>query len=132
MAQINTLTDLKNNLTIHTIRDEMKLHDIIYIVEKYYKSAQTKNLIWNLLDASLSHINSNEANEGVKITSTLMKIIGKEIPGSKTAILVSKSVDFGICRIYHAHAEYEVSHMEYKVFYNNIEDAKTWMGISIE
>jgi hypothetical protein len=122
MAVIETTVDQQNDLSVFTVNGELTADEIIQKVEEYYLKHPTKLVLWIMEDVQLANISTDNIE---RIIYTAKKHSGKR-PEGKTAIVSTRDLDYGLSRMYEAHAVQENMPYEYKVF-KDIDEAKEWL-----
>jgi len=115
--------DHDKQLTIHTVTGEPSFEEGMATFKKFYGGKPTQNVLWDFRKASLSRISAKEIEA---ILDYIQQHAEKRI-GGKTAILVSKNLEYGISRMVQTFTELKDIPIETKTF-RSIEEAIQWLG----
>ncbi len=124
MEIIQKLLDPENNLTIYTVTGEVTVQDIIQKVKAFYAGEPTKLVLWDLKEADLSKIPSEDIIQIIYV----IKKLSTSRKGEKTAMVFSSKFGYGLGRMFTAFSEMEATGIEYGSFHS-VEEAKQWLGI---
>ena len=115
--------DLLNQLTIFTVTGELSLNDFRSTLESVYNGTDakvTKDILWDLRNASISALSSQDIEMIVNIGSRYWKAR----KGGKSAIVALEDVSYGISMIYRGQA----SSFPYKIeVFRTLEEALQWL-----
>ena len=114
--------DRSKNLTTFTMTDEVTFPEFMQTLNAYGKRGPT---VRELYDARLLQGKRPTSNEMNILADYLSKYSDKRTSGSKTAIVVSKSIDFGLSRMLSLLTEYTIEY-EIEVF-REITEAIQWL-----
>lgn len=112
------------DVTVHTVRGPLTVLKVCDELDRYYAGRFTMRILWDLTGADLSSWQRDHITRlicKVKEYSHLRK-------GGKTAMVLSRDLDFGISRMYQAYASGENLEFEIEVF-RDMEKAKQWLEI---
>ena len=127
MADIKTKIHEDIDLTIHKITGALTVEEACDELDRYYAAGRfTMRILWELTGADISSWQREH------ITRLIYKV--KEYShlreGGKTALVLSRDLDFGISRMYQAYAAGERLEFEIEVF-RDMEKAKEWLGVPV-
>ena len=126
MGTIETTYDLPNDLTFVRATGKMTVHDFYEWNTDYYGGTVTSLILWDVSEANLSEISTEDIKNDVIRTNRLSEHVRA---GGKTAVFVpTGTLEFGLSRMLEAYFENEHSHFEVKVF-SNMDEAKQWLGV---
>lgn len=91
----------ETDLTIYTVSGEASLGDVITVLKNVDQNELTKNCIWDFRGGTASCFSA----EDVKTLARFSAQYCTRRNGGKTAVVVSSNLDFGLARMYQAHAE---------------------------
>ena len=125
MPYIETKIDEEKDLTVQTVSGSFTVEDICDELERYYAGHATMLILWDIIRADLSSWQADQ------IVSLVKKAKGYSHlrAGGKTAIVISKDLNFGISRMFQSYAENDKIAFEIRVF-RDIERAKEWLGVA--
>jgi len=124
MEIIQKLLDPENNLTIYTVTGEVTVQDIIQKVKAFYAREPTQLVLWDLTEANLSKIPSEDIIQIIYV----IKKLSTSRKGEKTAMVFSSKFGYGLGRMFTAFSEMEETGIEYGSFHS-VKEAKQWLGI---
>ncbi len=116
-----------NEITIFTVHGKLSSQEIIALLHKYY-SPVTKQVLWDLRDASISEITHKEFQ---KIAKTSKSISGDSIR-RKTVFIGSTPVCIGLTNMYTTIAQMSQLPSEYLVTQHEEEAIQWLLGQSSE
>jgi hypothetical protein len=125
MGKIETRIDRENDLTVYTMIGPVTAEDIIQAMQESYAILPTKLTIWDARQTELAQLGAPAWRGMAKKTKDRFSPLKR---GGKSAMVVARSVDFGIGRMLEAFADIEGVEFEFKVF-QNMEPAMDWLGI---
>ena len=125
MSKIETKIYKEKDLTIHTVSGSLTVQVVYDELDRYYAGPVTMHILWDVTRADLSSWETDQIVSLVKKVKEHSHVRA----GGKTAIVISKNLDFGISRMYQAYAEREKIDFEIGVF-RDIEKAVLWLGVS--
>ena len=115
--------DHLNDLTVKTVIGRFSADEMLDVIESFYTTQPTKNVIWDFILADGTQISPKDIEI---INQTISKYSHKRI-GGKTALVVSRDYGFGMSRMHKASAESHGINIKYYIT-QDMEDAKNWMG----
>ena len=120
---IDIHVDFLNDLTVKTVIGRFSADEVIDVIEDFYTTQPTKNVIWDFIMADGTQISPNDIEI---INQTISKYSFKRI-GGKTALVVSGDYGFGMTRMHQASAENHGINIRYYIT-RDMEDAMRWIG----
>jgi len=120
---VTTNADHDKQLTIHTVTGEPSFEEGMAAFKQFWEGKPTQNVLWDFRKASLARLSSEE-------TEAMINYIqqhAEKRSGGKTAILVSKDLEYGISRMARTFAELKNIPFEMEIF-RSIEEAIQWLG----
>jgi hypothetical protein len=124
MPYIETKIDHEKDLTIQAVIGPVSLQDACDALDRYYAGLFTKLILWDLTRAEISSYKT----EHIIALVRKVKQYHHLRKGGKTAMVISKDLDYGLTRIYQAYAETEGIAFEIRIF-RDMEKAKEWLGV---
>ena len=124
MSYIETKIDEEKDLTIQMVVGPVSLQDACDELDRYYAGPFTKLILWDLTRAGISSYKT----EHIIALVRKVKQYHHLRKGGKTAMVISKDLNYGLTRMYQAHAEGEELDFEIRVF-RDMEKAKEWLGV---
>ncbi len=121
--QVNIKADHDNQLTIHTVTGEPSFQDSMATFKNFYEGKPTQNVLWDFRKASLARISTKEIEA---VLYYVQRHVEKR-KGGKTAVLVSKNLEYGISRMVQALTEIKDIPLKIEIF-RSIEEAMQWLG----
>lgn len=121
-ARVEKRMDRDRNLTIFKGHGTITADEIVDALVEFYRSGSTLNALWDLAEADLTAIRGGEIDRII----TTAKDHAHEREGGKTAILVSREVDFGIARRYEITSETRQHPISHYVFRDR-DEALKWL-----
>jgi hypothetical protein len=124
---ITTHTDEPSGTTVITATGDLTFAEVHAALEERYRNPDFRpdqNVLWNLQDAALSAISTDEIQQVAGLVRKHWGIAGKP----KAALVVGREVDFGLARMYELQMASE-SPGEIRVF-RDLEEAWSWMTAS--
>ena len=122
MAKIKKTIDSENKITIYSVSGEFLFDQIIDLVKQYYLEELTLNVIFDLTNADMSAITTDEMERIVEFSKEYAHL--RE--GGKTAFITSGDLGFGLSRMYSAYAEVKGHPIAQRSF-RNFDEAMTWI-----
>ena len=124
MASIESSIDYESKLTIHTVRGQVTVEEIIRKIKEYHSGEITMLVIWDFSEADVSKVSPEEVRSilpvGRKFAET--RKVGK------TALVFSTDSAYGLGRMYEAFTELEAFPVENRCF-KSMKGAMQWLGI---
>ena len=124
-VEIKQSTDVEKDLTTFTVEGRVQVNDLIQGVENFYQGEYTLNVLVDLSHADLSLIESPQVNQ----LSLISKKYAHLRSSGKTAIVVSRTIDYGMSRMFEIQAEVKNPPLRYHVFYD-IKEAWSWLEMT--
>lgn len=127
--KITTEIDKKRSLRKHSIEGDIEVLKLKESLEQYYKTDQydpSMNSLWDLREANFNNVQTQEVNTLAEMVSRLW---GKS-SNSKSALVVSKDLAFGISRMYEILLSTLNSPKTVAVF-KSMDEAKSWLETEI-
>ena len=120
---VKTEVDYEKQLTIKTVTGEPSFEESITNFRQFYEGKLTKKVLWDFSKASLSRISSNQ----IETILDYIKQHAEKRAGGKTAIVVSKTLEYGMSRMIQTLSELKSIPLEIKIF-RSIEEAAQWLS----
>jgi hypothetical protein len=114
--------DRTKNLTVFRLYGEVTLSEFIDTLNVYGKNKPTKFELYDLRELSGERFATNEIQG---LASFLAAHAEKRVSGSKTAVVVSQTIDYGLSRMISMLTEGQVPYM-IEVF-RSVQDANQWL-----
>ena len=119
---IITKVDHEKQLTIHTATGAPSFEEGMEAFKSFYEKHPTKNLLWDLRSASLHNLSYRDMEFLVDYAKQHSEV---RVAEGKTAIIVSKDLEYGISRM--AQTLTEIKNFPFKVeIFRSIEIAIQW------
>lgn len=115
--------DPAKSLFVCTVTGEVTFDQLVNFQIEYFEKYLAKNII---LDLSLASVNKIETRDIEAIAEISDSKKGLRPPNSKTAIVASSPVAFGLARMYLIYSELKDLPWESNVF-KSMEDALDWI-----
>ena len=123
MGKIETKYDLAKALTIIKAVGKMKADDFHEWTANYYTGTVTSLALWDLTEADLSEIQTEDLRNDAEHTKALAEIR----KGGKTAIVSANSLEYGLSRMLETFYDMEEVPFEIQVFHT-INEAMEWLS----
>ena len=120
---IQSTTEPSLRLTVHRCIGAVAISEIADVIQKFYKSGPTLNVMWDFTHADVSAIRSGEIEALVRVVS--QNLHSRE--GGKNAILSPHDVSFGLSRVYQSFAEMKSQMTQTRVFRAE-DEAREWLS----
>lgn len=127
MGKIETKYDLTQDLTIIKAVGKMKADDFHEWTASYYTGTVTSLALWDLTEADLSEIQTEDLRNDAEHTKTLAEVR----KGGKTAIVSANSLEYGLGRMLETFYDMEDVPFEIQVFHT-INEAMEWFDLKDE
>ncbi|MBC2734147.1 MAG: hypothetical protein HF981_07305 [Desulfobacteraceae bacterium] len=124
MGNIETTYDLPKDLTTFKVVGKMRIVDFYDCLEIYYEGGVTPLTLWDLTEADVSGISSDEISNFAQYSRNF----AEARKGGKTAIVFNDSLDYGLGRMFATYLELADVPLEVHTS-RNLDDAKKWLGI---
>jgi hypothetical protein len=114
------------DLTIHEATEQIDIHDIISVLEDFYRSRVTTYLIWDLNRGGNPDISKSDIQRIIDF-SIEYGSIRKDV---KSAIVTDVDLYYGLSRMFELHSEIvDGLTLHFRVF-RNLKEAIAWFGIN--
>lgn len=123
MGTIETTYDLTRDLTVVKATGKMEAADFRVWTAQYYRGTITKLVLWDIAQADLSALKTDDIRDDAKQTKDLADIR----KGGKTAIVSSNSLEYGLSRMLEAFYDLERVPFEVQVF-RTMDEAMEWLA----
>jgi ferritin-like protein len=123
MGKIETKYDLTKALTIIKAVGKMKADDFHEWTANYYNGTVTSLALWDLTEADLSEIQTEDLRNDAEHT----KALAERRKGGKTAIVSANSLEYGLSRMLETFYDMEEVPFETQVFHT-INEAMKWLS----
>jgi hypothetical protein len=120
-------TDMSRELTVFKITGTVKIPEWLKTLQEYAKDGVTRLELYDIRDGEGEGFTSKQIDQ---IIEQAKSSTSPRPPGSKTALVVSKDVHFGMSRVYQAVSEIEGITWKTETF-RSMEEAYKWLGIDI-
>ncbi len=124
MGTFETTFERGRDLTRIKVVGKVTADDFHKWTATYYAGPTTLLNLWDLREADLSHIGSDDLIDDAERS----KKFGHVRQGGKTAVVSDKALEFGIARMRAVYAEIVGMPFEFQVF-QSMEDALKWLGL---
>ena len=124
MGVISTSMDHENNITIHAVKGEVTVQEIIHKIEEYMAGKPTRLILWDFTEGSINQIPS----EDFQILAETARKYADTRKGGKTALVSQAQSEQGLGRMLQSYLEMGKFQFEIRNF-NSLEEAKQWLGI---
>ena len=119
--------DREKNLTVFTLSGELNFHDFKSTLDHYRKIGPTSLELYNTSSLSGKRLSSDELN---MLTNYLSQYTNVRPPGSKTAIVASDDLDYGLSRMISTLTE---GRTVYNIqAFRSMDEANEWLLIADE
>ncbi len=120
--RITTKVDYDNQLTTHTVIGEVTFEDAVTTLNQFWEGQQTINVLWDIRKGVVADVSPKEA----KIISNYIKYYSKKHPESRSAIVVSGDLEYGLSRMVQALGEIRGLSLQTGVF-RSFKEAILWL-----
>ncbi len=125
MGTIKTTYELDKGLTVITATGRMTAQDFDEWRQNYYSDKVTANILWNIVDADLSEIES----EDVATHAQRISADANVRKGGRSAIVVGgNTLALGLSRMRGIYGELADSPIAVEIF-TNMDEAREWLGV---
>lgn len=124
MSRIETTYDLSRDLTIFKAVGTMEAAHFNDCLQRYYEAGVTTNALWDLSEAQLSDITTDEIRSLALYGSQLAAIRTAD----KTALVFNSLFEYGLGRIFQTFVEMNTTPVEVELFLS-LDEAMEWLGI---
>lgn len=119
---INHSLDKNLDLRINTCIDNISMPEIEKNIEEFYRGKPTKNVLWDMTNASINNLSTADVNK----LASMVTDLGHSRDGGKTAIVASQDLLFGFSRMFGSLSSSKNHIAEIQVF-RKIEEAIAWI-----
>jgi len=119
---VKTEVDQEKQLAIKTVTGSPSFEESMTAFRQFYEGELTQKVLWDFRNASLDEISSNHIE---RILNYVQQHAEKRA-GGKTAILVSKELEYGLSRMIQTLSEFKSIPLEVEIF-RSIEAAFEWL-----
>jgi hypothetical protein len=121
---IETQYDLEKDLTVVKATGKMIADDFHNWTDQYYRGTVTKLVLWDIVQADLSELKTDDIRDDAKRTKGLAD--GRS--GGRTAIVTGNAFEYGMSRMLEAFYDLESVPFEVQAFHT-IDEAMQWLGV---
>ena len=119
---VKTEVDHEKQLTVKTVTGNPSFEESMTAFRQFYEGNLTKKVLWDFRKASLYRISSNH----IEIILDYIRQHAEKRAGGKTAILISKDLEYGMSRMIQTLTELKGIPIETAIF-RSIEEAVHWL-----
>ena len=119
---VKTEVDHEKQLTVKTVTGNPSFEESMTAFRQFYEGNLTRKVLWDFRKASLSRISSNH----IEIILDYIRQHAEKRAGGKTAILISKDLEYGMSRMIQSLIELKGIPIETEIF-RSIEEAVHWL-----
>ena len=123
MGTIKTTYNRTNNLTTFKVAGKMTASDFYDGLAHYYEGNVTQLTLWDLTEADLSAIDTDEISD----FASYARHLAEARQGGRTAVVVGGSFEFGLARMFETHLEIGGLPIEINS-YRSLAEAMKWLG----
>ncbi len=123
MGEIKTA--VSGDVMIITVVGTVTAKESVNAVQGYYAGHITKNVIWHLSPGSTKYLTSSDLRD----ISDLIFAHAHVRAGGKTAFVAPADLEYGMCRMLCAFAEFSRIPLEVEIF-RTLSQAAEWMGVA--
>ncbi len=117
---IDILKSGDRDLTLFRGRGRLEIREILESIVSFYKTGPTKNVLWDIREASIGHLGVNDI---LMIRDSLV-VRSMQREGGRTAVVTSGKLDFGVARMGEGYVQ-DIP-LEFMMF-QEIEAAESWL-----
>ena len=111
-------------LTEYTVQGGVRIDDYVTCIHEFYTGgAVTRNALWDLTEADVEHLTSQDVRKLARAPEGISRVRA----GGKTAIVAPTDLSFGLARMYEFSVDLEDAGIELRVFRSRAE-ALEWLG----
>ena len=122
MAEIEKVVYREKNLTIISAFGDFLFDQIIEVVDQFYASETTFNLLWDLSQADVSTTTKYEIEQIIEHSKKYAHLRA----GGKTVFVMSNDLNFGLARMFEILSEIKKLPLSIHVF-RKMEEALRWL-----
>jgi len=123
MGRIETTYDTSRDLTTFKAVGIMVANDFFDCLQSYYEAGTTSLALWDLSEAELSGLTSDEISNLARFGSQLASTRAE----GKTAIVLNSPFEYGLGRIFQTYIEMNTTSVEVRLF-RSLDEAMEWLG----
>ncbi len=116
-------TYVDKNLTIFAVIGEVTCQELMTTLKTFYTDSPTLDILWDVRQGTVSKLSYND----IRIVVESVVEFTKKSRRRKTAIVISRDVDYGIGRIFGTFAEIKEVSLTVRVF-REYDEAMTWLS----
>jgi len=124
---VTTRIDIDRDLTIHIAKGFITDEQMFEVQEAFYKDKPTKLELWDMSEADISLVSIQGMRRFVELDARL----GLERGRGKSAVVVLKTLQFGLARMAETFAELANLPFQFKIF-KTVDAAMEWLTESEE
>lgn len=124
MGIIETTCDQPWGLTTFKAVGVMVATDFFDCLKSYYEAGPPPLALWDLSEAELSGLTSDEISSLAQYSSQLATTRAE----GKTAIVLDSPFEYGLGRIFQTYVEMNKTPVEVQLF-RSLDEARKWLGI---
>lgn len=124
MGRIETTYDSSRDLTTFKAVEIMVANDFFDCLQSYYEAGATSLAMWDLSEAELSGLTSDEISNLAQFGSQLASTRSK----GKTAIVFNSHFEYGLGRIFQTYVEMNPTPVEVHLF-RSCDEAMEWLRV---
>ncbi len=122
---IATIIDLESQLTTFKAEGDLTIDEIREAIASYYQGQVTRTVLWDLRDASLNNLSSQD----IQSLAKFLENRGTVRQGGLTALVADEDADFGMLRMGEAYADGVP--FTFGVF-RSLDKARAWLAENID
>ena len=126
-GEIVTRTHPEQDLTVYTVSGAFTIADINRVIEDFFSADRTTLTLWDFTAADFGQVVSTDPQQ---IAGFSKKYEGQRSPGSKTALVFSQDLGFGLGRMFEIIRQLDESQTSYRAFRSHRE-AMDWLGLPV-
>lgn len=124
MKNINMIQDMQTDLTVISVRGEVKATALMAWIADYYSGTVTCLHLWDFTEADLSKISNDECRN---ITLEI-KTRSNSRMGCKSALVFSNDLMFGLGRMFESYCDIDSVPIYFRCF-RDMSKAKNWLEV---
>jgi len=122
MGSITRTVEPDTYLTVFTVTDETDAVQVLTAIMAFLLEAPTQRVLWDIRSGSLTALSSHDLHLIVQRAGPFTLVRS----GGRTAIVCSREVDFGLCRMFQAFVEEDRLPFEIRVT-RDVVEARRWL-----
>ena len=119
---ITTIVDNDKQLTTHTAIEETSFEETMTTLKQFYEGKSTINVLWDFRRGSMALLSSVDLERIVDYVT----FHSEKRAGGKTAIVVSRDLEYGISRVIETLREIRKVPLQLLIF-RSMEEANQWL-----